>query len=88
MCKVKNILLNWYNISHKHLHPIYFKHANIAELADFIRVQQFHAPGAFVEVIAKRNASVPALDFTTARPELDVYWVGRLDHTFEGGDVN
>ena len=73
---------------HKHLHPIYFKHAHISQLPDFVRVQQFHAAGAFVKVIAERDAAVPRLDFARAGPELDVYWIGRLEHTFEGGDVD
>ena len=43
---------------------------------------------AFVEVVAERNTAVPALDFTRARPEFEVYWFGRLEHTFECGDVD
>ena len=31
---------------------------------------------------------VPALDFTAARPEFDVYGFGKLEHTFERGDVD
>ena len=76
------------DISRKHLHPIYFKHAHISQLPDFIAIQQFHSSRAFVEVIAERNTAVPALDFTRARPEFDVYWFGRLEHTFERGDVD
>lgn len=55
-------------ISHKHLHSIDFKHARISQLSDFIAIQQFHSSRAFVEVIAERNTTVPALDFTAARP--------------------
>jgi len=76
------------DISRKHLHPIYFKHAHISQLPDFIAIQQFHSSRAFVEVIAERNTAVPALDFTRARPKFDVYWFGRLEHTFERGDVD
>ena len=76
------------DISHKNLHPIYFKHAHISQLPDFIAIQQFHSSRAFVEVVAKRDAAVPALDFTRARPEFEVYGVGRLEHTFERGDVD
>ena len=53
---------------HKHLHTIDFKHAHISQLSDFIAIQQFHSSRAFVEVVAKRDAAVPALDFTRARP--------------------
>ena len=73
---------------HKHLHTIDFKNAHISQLPDFIRVQQFHSSRAFVEVVAKRDTAVPALDFTRARPEFDVYGFGRLEHTFERGDMN
>lgn len=53
---------------HKHLHSIDFKHARISQLPDFIAIQQFHSSRALVEVVAKRDAAVPALDFTRARP--------------------
>ena len=43
---------------------------------------------AFVEVVAERNTAVPALDFTRARPEFEIYGFGRLEHTFERGDVD
>ena len=62
---------NWYLWQiklHKHLQPIYFKHAHISQLPDFIAIQQFHSSRAFVEVVAERNTAVPALDFTAARP--------------------
>lgn len=75
-------------ISHKHLHSIDFKHAHISQLSDFITIQQFHSSRAFVEVVAERNAAVPALNFTRARPEFEIYWFRRLEHTFEGGDVD
>ena len=41
-----------------------------------------------VEVVAERDAAVPALDFTRARPEFEVYGFRRLEHTFERGDVD
>lgn len=63
---------------HKHLHTIYFKHAHISQLPDFAVIQQFNSSRAFVEVVAKRDAAMPALDFTRARPEFGVYGVGRL----------
>ena len=74
--------------SHKHLHSIDFKHAHISQLSDFIAIQQFHSSRAFVEVIAERDTAVPALDLTRARPEFEIYWFGRLEHTFERGDMN
>ena len=55
------------DISHKHLHAIYFKHARISQLSDFIAIQQFYSSRAFVEVVVKRDTAVPALDFTAAR---------------------
>lgn len=75
-------------ILHKYLHPIYFKHTNISELSDFVRVQQFHTANTFIEVVVEGNAAVPALNFTAAGPEFYVYGIGRLQHTFESGDVN
>ena len=50
-------------LSHKHLHTIYFKHARIAMLPDFVAIQQFHSSRAFVEVIAKRDTAVLAPEF-------------------------
>ena len=76
------------DISHKNLHAIDFKHAHISQLSDFIAIQQFHSSRAFVEVVAKRDTAVPALDFTAARPYFDVYGFRRLEHTFERGDVD
>ena len=74
--------------SHKHLHSIDFKHAHISQLSDFIAIQQFHSSRAFIEVVAERDAAVPALDFTRARPEFEVCRFRRLEHTFERGDVD
>ena len=76
------------DISHKHLHAIYFKHARISQLSDFIAIQQLHSSRTFVEVVAKRDAVAPALDFTRARPEFEIYEFRRLEHTFECGDMN
>ena len=76
------------DISHKHLHPINFKHTHIAKLSDFVRIQQFHATSTLVEVVAKRDAAVPALDFPTARPQFDVHRFRRLEHLFKRRDMN
>ena len=46
------------DISHKYLQPIYFKHAHISQLPDFVAIQQFHSSRAFVEVVAERDAAV------------------------------
>jgi hypothetical protein len=74
--------------SHKHLHTIDFKHAHISQLPDFVAIQQFHSSRAFVEVVAKRDAAVPGLYLTAARPKFEVYGFGKLEHTFERGDMN
>ena len=37
---------------YKHLQPIYFKHADISQLPDFVAIQQFHSSRTFVEVVA------------------------------------
>ena len=76
------------DISHKHLYPIYFKHADIAKLSDFVRIQQFHAMSTLVEVVAKRDTAVPTLDLPTARPKFDVHRVRRLEHFFKRRDMN
>ena len=69
---------------HEHLHSIDFKYARIAERAYFVGIKEFHATRAFVEIVAERDAAVPRLDFTAARPETEVDWVGRLEHETEG----
>ena len=49
-------------------YPNNFGASALSQLSDFIAIQQFHSSRAFVEVIAERDAAVPALDFTRARP--------------------
>ena len=73
---------------HIHFHPINFKHTNISQLPDFIAIKEFHAADTFVKVVAEGDAAVPRLDFARTGPKFEVYWVGRLEHAFEGGDVN
>ena len=75
-------------ILHKHLHSIDFKYAGIAKRAYFVGIKEFHAARAFIEIVAERDAAVPELDFTAARPEAEIDWVGGLEHETEGGDVN
>ena len=54
---------------HKHLHPVHLEYAHVAELPDFVGVQQLHSSCAFVEVVAEGDAAAPVLDFAGARPE-------------------
>ena len=75
-------------ILHKHLHSIDFKYAGIAKRAYFVGIKEFHAARAFIEIVAERDAAVPELDFTAARPEAEIDWVGGLEHEAEGGDMN
>ena len=49
-----------------------FKDAYISHLADLSAVEQFHLACALIEIIAKRHAIPPLLDFTAFRPELEV----------------
>ena len=54
---------------HKHLHPVNLEYAHVAELPDFVGVQQLHSSGAFVEVVAEGDAAAPVLYFAGTRPE-------------------
>ena len=74
--------------SEKHLHPIYLEDAHVAELPDFIRIQQLHSSCAFVEVIAEGDAAVPVLDFTGASPKGEVERFGGLEEFAESGYMN
>ena len=49
--------------SHKHLHPINFKHAHISKLSNFVRIQQFHATSTLVEVVAKEGEELLICNF-------------------------
>lgn len=86
--KLATILVPNIKKSHKHLHPINFKHAHIAQLSDFVRIQQFHATSTLVEVVTKRYTAVPTLNFPTARPQFDIHRVRRLEHFFKRRDMN
>ena len=63
----------------KHLHPVHLKYTHVAELADFVAVEEFHAACAFVEIVAKRDAAVPVLDFARACPKGEVEGLGGLE---------
>ena len=73
---------------HKHLHSIDFKYARIAERAYLVGIEEFHVARAFIEIVAEGDAAVPELDFTAARPETEVDWVGGLEHEAESRDMN
>ena len=53
----------------KHLHTVHLEDAYVAELADFVAVEEFHAACAFVEIVAEGDAAVPVLDFAGTGPE-------------------
>lgn len=57
MFRFQSVIIIIVSPLHKHLHAIYFKHARISQLSDFIRVQQFHSLRAFVEIVAERMAA-------------------------------
>ena len=62
----------------KHFESIDLEDADISHLADLPAVEQFHLACALIEIIAKRHAVPPFLDFTAFRPQLDVDGVTRL----------
>ena len=72
----------------KHLHPIHLKDTHIAELSDFIRIQQLHSSCTLIEVIAEGDAAVPVLDFAGASPKGEVERFGGLEEFAESGDVD
>ena len=63
----------------KHFHPVHLEDANVAELADFIGIQQLHSSCAFVKVVAEGDAAVPVLDFAGACPEGEVKGFGGME---------
>ena len=70
-----------------HFNAVYFKDADIADLADLSAVEQFDLSCSLVEIVAERNAVAPFLDFSAFRPELDVNGVARFEHLAERGDM-
>ena len=56
----------------KHFESVDLEDAYISHLADLPAVEQFHLACALIEIIAKRHAVPPFLDFTAFRPQLDV----------------
>ena len=72
----------------KHFHPIHLKYAHIAELPDFIRIQQLHSSCAFIEVIAEGDAAVPVLDLAGACPKGEVEGLGGLEEFAESRNMN
>ena len=71
-----------------HSHTIYFKYTDIPQLSDLSAVEQFDLPCSFVEIVAKRDAVLPFLDFSAFRPELDINGVARLEHLAKGADMD
>ena len=53
-----------------------------------MRVKQLELLGALVEVVAQGDAVVPALDFPTLCPKLQVNRVASLEHPTKGADVD
>ncbi len=53
----------------KHFHAIDLEDAYVAELPDFIRIQQLHSARTFIEVVAEGDAAVPVLDLAGTGPE-------------------
>ena len=53
----------------KHLHPVHLEDADVAELADFVAVEEFHAARTLIKVVAEGDAAVPVFDLAGARPE-------------------
>ena len=65
--------------SEEHLHAIHLEDTHIAELPDFIRVQQLHSSCSLIEVVAEGDAAVPVLDLAGACPEGEVEGFGGLE---------
>ena len=72
----------------KHLHAVHLEDAHVAELPDFIRIQQLHAACALIKVVAEGDAAVPVLDFAGTGPEGEIEGVGGLEEFAEGGYVD
>lgn len=68
-------------------HSIDLMDADVADLTDLIAVEKLHATSTLVEVIAKRDTSVPVLYLPRLHPEGEVYGVGRLEHLADGRDM-
>ena len=71
-----------------HRYAVDLENANITYLADLPAVEQFHLACALIEIIAKRHAVPPFLDFTAFRPQLDVDGVAGLKHLAQGAYVD
>lgn len=72
----------------KHFESVDLEDADITNLADLPAVEQFHLASALIEIIAKRHAVPPFLDFTAFRPQLDVDGVSCFEHLAQGGYVD
>ena len=63
-----------------HRYAVDLENANITYLADLPAVEQFHLACALIEIIAKRHAVPPLLDFTALDPQLYIHWVASFEH--------
>lgn len=64
----------------KHFKIIHAENATNSGLSDLVAVQQFELLRAFVEIVAKRYAISPFLDFTALNPQLYIHRVTSLEH--------
>ena len=74
--------------SEEHFHSVYFKNTHIAELPDFVAVEEFHAACAFIEIVAEGDAAVPVLNLAGACPKGEVEGFGGLEEFAESGYMN
>ena len=72
----------------KHLKIIDRENAANSCLANLPGVEQLELLGAFVEIVAERNAISPFLDLSRFGPELEVDGVTGLEHLAQGTYVN
>ena len=59
-------------ILEKNGQAVYLKNTYVPDGTYLMAVEQFHLASALIEIIAKRHAVPPFLDFTAFRPQLDV----------------
>ena len=63
----------------EHFHAVYLKYTNVAELPDFVAVEEFHAARSLIKIVAEGDAAVPVLDLAGACPEGEVEGLGGLE---------
>ena len=72
----------------KHFKIIHAENAANSGLPDLVAVQQLELLRAFVEIVAKRYAISPLLDFTAHDPQLYIHWVASFEHLAQGAYVD